>query len=57
MRLKPDFIEAHFNLGVALAKERRFAEAQRHFRETLRLEPNHPMARKYLEQTEALGKR
>ncbi len=54
VRLKPGFADAHLNLGVALAKQRRFAEAIQHFRETLRLDPQNQMARKFLDQAEAL---
>jgi cytochrome c-type biogenesis protein CcmH/NrfG len=51
--LKRGFAEAHFNLGVALAKAQRFAEAVEQFRETLRLDPANAAARKFMEQAQA----
>jgi predicted Zn-dependent protease len=42
------------NYGVALAKIGRLDEAAEQFRETLRLDPAHPMAQKYLDQARAL---
>jgi Flp pilus assembly protein TadD len=48
--------EAHLNLGVALAREQRFAEAVEQFRETLRLDPGNATAQKFLEQAQARAK-
>jgi predicted Zn-dependent protease len=50
VRLRPDFADAHLNLGVALAKERRFDEAIEQFRETLRRDPAHTNAQRFLNQ-------
>ena len=47
---KPDFAEAHLNLGVALARERRFDQAIQQFQETLRIDPRNAAAKTYLEQ-------
>ena len=49
VKLDPGFVEAHLNLGVALAKEGRFAEAIPEFEEVLRRNPNHADARRFLE--------
>ena len=43
LQLKPDFHEAHHNLGVALAEKEQFDEAIAHFQEALELEPDFPM--------------
>jgi Flp pilus assembly protein TadD len=50
VRLKPNFADAHFNYGIALAKARRFAEAVEELRTTLKLQPSHPYAAKALDQ-------
>ena len=44
LRIKPDNVEAHYNLGVALANQRRISEAVAEYRETLRLRPDWPPA-------------
>ena len=56
-RLKPGFVEARFNLGVALAKAKRFPEAIEQFRETLRVDPANAAAKKFLEQAQAIKRR
>jgi len=40
VRLRPDFLEAQFNLGMALAQQGRFDEASQHFAEALRIKPD-----------------
>lgn len=40
LRLDPSFADAHFNLGVALAEQRRFEEAIEQFQEVLRIRPS-----------------
>src|SRR5207244_13082936 len=40
LRLKPDYAEAHNNLGNALRGQRRLAEAEACFREAVRLRPD-----------------
>ena len=44
MRLKPDFAEAHINLGVALRDQGKLDEAIAEYREALRLKPDHAEA-------------
>jgi Flp pilus assembly protein TadD len=44
-------VHAHYNLGVALAKQGRLAEARQHFAEALRLDPTHAAARRFLERS------
>ena len=40
LRLKPDFAEAHNNLGLALAQTGKLQEAMRHWESALRLKPD-----------------
>jgi Flp pilus assembly protein TadD len=49
VRLQPGHAEAHFNLGVAFARQKRFDEAAREFRQTLSLQPGHPSAGEMLQ--------
>jgi tetratricopeptide (TPR) repeat protein len=42
IRLKPDFPEAHYNLGLSLAAQKKFPEAVAAYREALRLKPDLP---------------
>ena len=46
--LRPDFVKAHRNLGIALASTGRKAEAARSFETVLRLDPEHSEARRKL---------
>ena len=48
IRLKPDYAEAHNNLGTALGLGGQTDEAIREFQEALRLKPNYAEARKNL---------
>jgi Flp pilus assembly protein TadD len=48
VRIKPDFAEAHFNLGIALARVGRMPEAIEHLEQALRIEPDFPPARNAL---------
>jgi len=41
LRLKPDFTEAHFNLGTILARQNRPNEAIYHYTEALRIKPGY----------------
>jgi Flp pilus assembly protein TadD len=52
LRSEKNYTKAHYNLGVALAKQGRLAEARHHFAEVLRLEPNHVAARRFLESSQ-----
>jgi len=49
--------KAHFNLGVALGKQRKVEEALKEFRATVQLNPTNQLARKYIETLEALKNR
>lgn len=40
VKIKPDFAEAHYNLGALLAGQGRLGEAIRHFSEALRIRPD-----------------
>ena len=40
LRIKPDSVEAHINLGVALEKLSKPADAVRHYEEALRIKPD-----------------
>lgn len=44
VELKPDYADAHFQLGVALAARGRLDEGIAHFRQTARFVPNHSAA-------------
>ncbi len=48
IRLKPESIEVRLNLGIALSKQQRLAEARQQFQEVLRRSPTNQIALKYL---------
>jgi len=48
LRLRPDFADAHNNLGLALVRQGKVTEGIYQFMEALRLSPNHPQARENL---------
>ncbi len=54
VRLRPDYTNARFNLGIALASLGRFDEAIPQFSEILRLKPDFTEARASLERCIAL---
>jgi tetratricopeptide (TPR) repeat protein len=47
--INPKFADAHYNLGVALAKQGRLDESIRHFTKALQADPGLVEARKALE--------
>jgi Flp pilus assembly protein TadD len=49
LEIRPDYAEAHNNLGVALARQGRLEEAIARFGEALRLKPDYEEARTNLE--------
>jgi len=49
LRINPDFAEAHYNIGAALAWQGKLDEGIRHFREALRINPALTEARTGLE--------
>jgi Flp pilus assembly protein TadD len=49
IRLRPDYVLAHLNLGVAYVRQGRVYEARKEFEETLRLDPQNQKARQCLE--------
>ena len=49
IRLRRDYAEAHFNLGLALELRGQTDEAISHFEEALRLKPDYGEARKKLD--------
>jgi len=53
VRLKPDYAEAHNNLGVALEKLGRTPEAIEHYQQALKLRADFPPARNALERLQA----
>jgi Flp pilus assembly protein TadD len=53
LRLKPDFAEAHNNLGTALHRMGRIEEAISQYQEALRLKPESEEARANLARTTA----
>lgn len=40
IQLKPDYADAHFNLGVAYASQAKFEDAVKSFRRALKYQPN-----------------
>lgn len=50
--LRPDYMEAHFNLGLAYMRAEAWAEAAEAFRSVLAIDPNEPRARILLEECE-----
>jgi tetratricopeptide (TPR) repeat protein len=53
LRLAPDFAEAHYNLGNALAQVGRVQEAIQHYEQALRIKPDFAVARNALARLEA----
>jgi Flp pilus assembly protein TadD len=51
VRLKPDYLEARINFGIALTKQQRTTEARQQFQEVLRRSPTNVVARRYLDVT------
>jgi tetratricopeptide (TPR) repeat protein len=45
LELKPDYVQAHNNLGLALSGRGRFDEAIRHYRKALEIQPDYVEAR------------
>jgi tetratricopeptide (TPR) repeat protein len=54
IRMKPDFAEAHYNLGVALAKQGKWDQAIAGFSMALQLKPDLPEAALALEKAKRL---
>jgi lipoprotein NlpI len=48
IRTRPGFAQAHFNLGVALARQKKFSAAAAAFQKTLELDPSNNAAREQL---------
>ena len=53
LRIRPDFAEAHYNLGVALERVGRPQEAIGHYEQALRIKPDYAEARNSLAQLRA----
>jgi len=53
IRINPDFVEGHLNLGISLMQLHRGQEALAQFEEALRLDPNNLIAPKYIENLRA----
>ena len=49
IHLKPDYAEAHYNLGIILFRKGQTDEAIRQFQEALRLKPDYADARRNLD--------
>ena len=48
--IKPDFVDAYFNIGTARQAQNRMADARRHFERVIELQPGHSLARERLQQ-------
>ena len=53
LRIKPDYAEAHYNLGVALAQAGRIPEAIEHLQQALRIKPDYAQAQNALARLQA----
>jgi len=53
LRINPDYAEAHYNLGVALAQVGRVGEAIGHLEQALKLRPDFAPARNALARLQA----
>ena len=49
VRINPDYLQAHYNLGVALAMKGDRKGGAYHFSQVLRIDPGNPGARRALE--------
>jgi protein O-GlcNAc transferase len=54
IRLKPDYAEAHYNLGVALEQAGKVSEAIQHYREAVRIKPDYIVAQNRLARWRAI---
>jgi tetratricopeptide (TPR) repeat protein len=41
LRINPDYVKAHYNMGVALMKQERFEEAASHFSAAVGINPDY----------------
>ena len=44
LRINPDFVDAHYNLGTAMSKQGELGEAIKHYRAALRINPDYAKA-------------
>jgi tetratricopeptide (TPR) repeat protein len=51
LREKPDYAEAHNNLGIAFAKQGRMDDAVKHFEEALIIDPEYVKAKRNLKKS------
>ena len=56
LRLRPDYVSAHNNLGITLADQGRVDEAIHQFSETLRIDPRNAQAQHMLDELAKRGK-
>jgi Flp pilus assembly protein TadD len=54
LQVRPDWPEAHNNLGIALASQGRIAEALTHFERAVQLKPDFTVARVNRDQARAV---
>jgi tetratricopeptide (TPR) repeat protein len=54
LQSKPDYAEAHYNLGVALEEVGRAQEAIGHYEQALRIKPDFVQAQKQLARLQAI---
>jgi tetratricopeptide (TPR) repeat protein len=48
VQINPDFVEAHYNLGIVLAQTGKSQEAAKHFEQALQIRPDFTDARNAL---------
>ena len=53
VQIKPDFVEAHYNLGIALEQTGKAREAVKHFEQALQIRPDFTNARNALARLQA----
>jgi tetratricopeptide (TPR) repeat protein len=54
LRIKPDYADAHYNLGIALEQTGKIQEAIQHYEQALRIQPDFVQAQSNLARVRAV---